>query len=87
MDIAIRQETGTRRLVANATQLNKVTGSPATWGFLDWSRALPKGINVSRGAAFSLGAALVFVSGGAPAGCGLNWPGAVAIAALSRNSL
>lgn len=64
MDIAIRQETGTRRLVANATQLNKVTGSRATWRFLDWSRALPKGINVSRGAAFSLGAALVFAFGG-----------------------
>jgi high affinity Mn2+ porin len=64
MDIAIRKETGIRRLVANATQLNRVTGSRATWGFLDWSRALPKGINVSRGSAFSLGAALVFVSGG-----------------------
>jgi hypothetical protein len=63
MDIAIRQETGTRRTVANATQLNKVTGSRATWGFLDWSRALPKGINVSRTAAFSLGVGLVSVFG------------------------
>jgi high affinity Mn2+ porin len=63
MDIAIRQETGTRRTVANATQLNKVTRSRATWGFLDWCRALPKGINVSRTAAFSLEVALVSVFG------------------------
>ena len=68
MDIAIRQEAGPRRTVANATQLNKATGQPAvgraTWGFLDRSRALSKGINVSRAAAFSLGAALVFAFGG-----------------------
>ena len=30
MDIAIRQEAGPRRTVANATQLNEVTGSPGT---------------------------------------------------------
>jgi hypothetical protein len=66
MDIAMRQEAGPRRPVANATQLYKVrsTRGPATRGFLDWSRSLSKGINVSRAAAFSLGAALVFVFGG-----------------------
>jgi len=60
MDIAIRQEAGPHRIVANATQLNEVTGSRgrATWGFLDWSRGLSKGINVSRVAAFGLGVAL-----------------------------
>lgn len=63
MDIAIRQETGTRRTVANATQLNKVTGSRPTWGFLDSSRSLSKAINVSCGTGFSLGAALVFAFG------------------------
>jgi high affinity Mn2+ porin len=62
---AIHREPGPRRTVANATQLNKVTGSRgrATWGFLDWSRGLSKGINVSRTAAFSLGVALVSVFG------------------------
>jgi high affinity Mn2+ porin len=65
MDIAIRQEAGPRRTVANATQLNKVTGSRgrATWGFLGWLRGLSKGINVSRRAAFSLGVALVSAFG------------------------
>src|SRR5664279_755005 len=66
MDIAIRQEAGPHRIVANATQLNEVTGSRgrATWGFLDWSRGLSKGINVSRAAAFCLGVALVSVFDG-----------------------
>ena len=66
MDIAIRQEAGPRRTVANATQLNKATGQPGTsktWGFLDWSHALSKGINVSRAAAFSLGVALASAFG------------------------
>ena len=65
MDVAIRQEAGTRRLVANATQLNKVTDSRgrATWGFLDWTRALSNGINVSCTAAFRLGLGLVSAFG------------------------
>src|SRR5271156_2377563 len=65
MDIAMRQEVGLRRTVANATQSYKAWGSRgrATWGFLDWSRSLSKGINVSRAAAFSLGAALASAFG------------------------
>src|ERR1035438_3989132 len=58
MDIAIRQEACPRRAVANATQLNEVTGNRRreTWGFLDWSHALSKGI--SRVAALGLGVSL-----------------------------
>jgi hypothetical protein len=68
MDVAIRQEAKPRRVFANATQLYEATGRTggrgrATWGFLDRSHALSKGINVSRTAAFSLGAALAFVFG------------------------
>jgi hypothetical protein len=60
MDIAIRQEPGPCRTVANATQLKKVTGSRErkTWGFLDWSHALLKGI--SRVTALGLWVASAF---------------------------
>ena len=58
MDIAIRQEAGPCRSVANATQSNKVTGCRGreTWGFLDWPHTFSKGI--SRVAALGLGVAL-----------------------------
>jgi high affinity Mn2+ porin len=58
MSIAIHQEPGSLRLIANARQLIEVTGSLGrkTWGFLDWSHALSKGI--SRVAALALGVAL-----------------------------
>ena len=63
MDVANRQEVKPCRTVANATQLYQATGrtgSPGrtTWGFLDGSPALSKGINVSRTAALSLGVTL-----------------------------
>jgi high affinity Mn2+ porin len=68
MDIAIRQEAGSRRTVANATHLYKVTGRTGsrgreTRGFPGWSYALFKGINVSHAAAFSLGVALASLFG------------------------
>jgi len=60
MDIAIHQEAGSRRTVANATQLNEVTGGRGreTWGTIDWPHPLSKGI--SRVATLSLGVALAF---------------------------
>ena len=62
MDIATRHQAETRRAVANATQLNKVTGGLGreTWCFRDCSF---KGTNVPRAAAFCLGAALAFAFG------------------------
>jgi hypothetical protein len=65
MDIATRHEAETRRIVANTTQLNKVTGSLGreTWGFRDWSF---KGTNVPRAAASGLAAALALASGTSP---------------------
>jgi hypothetical protein len=63
MDIAIRQEAGPCRSVANATQSNKVTGCRGreTWGFLDWPHTFSKGI--SRVAALGLGVALASAAG------------------------
>jgi high affinity Mn2+ porin len=65
MDIAIRQEPGSRRTVANARQLNEATGSRGRkiLGFLDWPHALSKGVNISRAAAFGLGVALASAFG------------------------
>lgn len=58
MDIVIRQEPGSLRLVANTRQLNKVTGSRGreTGGFLDRSRILSK--SILHVTAFSLAATL-----------------------------
>lgn len=65
MDIAIRQEPGSRRPVANARQSNEATGSRGRkiLGFLDWPHALSKAVNVSRAAAFGLGVALASAFG------------------------
>ena len=65
MDVAIRQEAEPHRVIANATQLYQALDcrGRATWGFLDWSRAVSKGSNVSRTAAFRLGMALVSAFG------------------------
>ena len=65
MDIAICQEAGPRRLVANATQLNEAWGSRGRkpWEFRFRSHASSKGINASRAAAFGLGLALAPVFG------------------------
>ena len=60
MDIAILLEAGFRHVIANTTQLHKVSGRIGSkrWAFLDRSHALSKGINVSRAVALSLGTAL-----------------------------
>jgi high affinity Mn2+ porin len=62
VDSVTRHEVETRRVVANATQLNKVTGGPGpeTGGFSD---RLFKGTNRPRAATFFLGAALAFAFG------------------------
>jgi high affinity Mn2+ porin len=68
VDIAIQQDAESGNPVANATQLNEVTGSreQETWGLPDWCPGLSKGINVSRAAAFSLGVALASAFGTSP---------------------
>ena len=68
MDFAIHPDAKPCRTVANTTQLHKGTGRTgnrrqATREFLDRSLALSKGIDVSRTAAFSLGAALALAFG------------------------
>jgi hypothetical protein len=68
MDFAMHPDAKPRNLIANTTQLHSAVDRPGIRGqetpeFLDKSHALSKGINMSRAAAFGLGAALAFVFG------------------------
>ena len=83
MDIATRHEVETRRIVANATQLNKVTGGPGreTRGFRDWSF---KGTRRSARSHVLSGSGVGVRIWYLCAGCGLGWPSADASDALSR---
>jgi high affinity Mn2+ porin len=68
MHLAIHKEAALRAVVANATQLYQATGWSGNLGRAGWRihgsfNTFSTGITVSRAAAFSLGAALAFVSG------------------------